>query len=343
MAKDPDARYATAGVCSPTHCAALPRMTSATRAAPRASRSPQAATVVRSPPRRAAAGRRRGRARRSSRPQRRRRRRGLALAGAAPPAHHAARPTRSSRRSSTSCAQSAASAPQRRQRPRRRLPLPDQPERGEQPHEAGRGETAGRRSTTSPGSARRPRRRRKPSRSSETALQPLDPGRRRLPQRLPLRDTRAVSADKRLLRRPPRRRTGQATQAKIRFVAAFNPLAMRFGRPDLDGGRDLRRMPAAIAVAAFVLAACGAEVSRVGAGVPRPRIVVEADPVRAGPARRDARVREAPLRHRQLAARAPARDRRALHRVRQLRLGLRDVRLERAERSASSPASARTS
>ena len=132
----------------------------------------------------------------------------------------------------------------------------------------------------------------------------------------------------------------QATRAKIRFVAAFNPLAHALRPQDMDGGRDLRRVAAAIAVSGVRPRGAARAAARDRAAPAHRR---EADPVRAGPARRDARVREAPLRRRQLAARAPARDRRALHGVRQLRLRVRDVRLERVRTSASSPASARTS
>ena len=53
---------------------------------------------------------------------------------------------------------------------------------------------------------------------------------------------------------------------------------------------------------------------------------LEADPVRRAAAGGDGGLREAPLRDRQLAARPPARDRRALHRQQHLLVGLEHVR-----------------
>ena len=119
-------------------------------------------------------------------------------------------------------------ASKRGPRPRRRLPLPDQRQRGKQPPE--------RRGDEPPTGAERPGKDRHAARRGDAGRHaardspaPLDPGRRRLRQRLWLYGARALSTDEQLLHR--RRAGGPAGDtAKVRFVAAFNPLAMRFGR-----------------------------------------------------------------------------------------------------------------
>ena len=138
-----------------------------------------------------------------------------------------------------------------------------------------------------PAGARRRRPDRQPSRGGDERRRapadsppPLVPGRRRLPQRLRLRGPRAVPSDERRTSTAAAQRgpAGDAGEDPVRGGVQPSRRALR--QEDVDGGRDLRRVAAAIA-ACGVRPRGGREQRRDRR--PRPRIVVK--PIPFGPAR----------------------------------------------------------